>query len=82
MGSPYIPCADSAPGWAITQPHQYASQGTGGFVRGRTEDWPVCLGKRLGLAEGYFLATIKRAGQALEARMLIDRIFDDREGDD
>jgi endonuclease/exonuclease/phosphatase family metal-dependent hydrolase len=27
-------------------------------------------------AEGCFLATIKRSGQALEARMLIDKIFD------
>lgn len=27
-------------------------------------------------AEGYYVASIKRAGQALEARMLIDRIFD------
>lgn len=30
-----------------------------------------------GWAEGYYLAAMKRAGQALEARMLIDRIFDD-----
>lgn len=30
-----------------------------------------------GWAEGYFLAAVKRAGQALEARILIDRIFDD-----
>lgn len=29
-----------------------------------------------GWAEGYYLASIKRAGQALEARMLIDCIFD------
>jgi endonuclease/exonuclease/phosphatase family metal-dependent hydrolase len=29
-----------------------------------------------GWAEGYYLAAMKRAGQALEARMLIDRIFD------
>lgn len=27
-------------------------------------------------AEGYFLAAMKRAGQALEARMAVDRIFD------
>lgn len=27
-------------------------------------------------AEGYYVASMKRAGQALEARMLIDRIFD------
>lgn len=27
-------------------------------------------------AEGYFLASMKRVGQALEARVLIDRIFD------
>jgi endonuclease/exonuclease/phosphatase family metal-dependent hydrolase len=30
-----------------------------------------------GWAEGFFLATLKRAGQALEARLLVDRIFDD-----
>ncbi len=30
-----------------------------------------------GWAEGYFLAAVKRSGQALEARMLIDRLFDD-----
>lgn len=29
-----------------------------------------------GWAEGYFLASIKRAGQALEARLAVDRIFD------
>lgn len=29
-----------------------------------------------GWAEGYFLAVIKRAGQALETRMLVDRLFD------
>lgn len=27
-------------------------------------------------AEGFFLATVKRTGQALEARLLVDRIFD------
>ncbi len=31
-------------------------------------------------AEGYYVASMKRAGQALEARMLIDQIFD-READ-
>lgn len=30
-----------------------------------------------GWAEGFFLATMKRAGQALEARLLIDRLFDE-----
>lgn len=29
-----------------------------------------------GWAEGFFLAAVKRAGQALEARLLIDRLFD------
>lgn len=29
-----------------------------------------------GWAEGYFLAAIKRAGQALEARLSVDRLFD------
>ena len=30
-----------------------------------------------GWAEGYFLADVKRAGQALEARLAVDRIFDE-----
>jgi endonuclease/exonuclease/phosphatase family metal-dependent hydrolase len=30
-----------------------------------------------GWAEGFFLATLKRAGQALEARLLVERLFDD-----
>ena len=30
-----------------------------------------------GWAEGFFLATLKRAGQALEVRLLVDRVFDD-----
>ncbi len=30
-----------------------------------------------GWAEGFFLATVKRAGQALEARLFIERLFDD-----
>lgn len=30
-----------------------------------------------GWAEGHFLATVKAAGQALEARLLIDRLFDE-----
>ena len=30
-----------------------------------------------GWAEGFFLATVKRSGQALEARLLVDRIFDE-----
>lgn len=29
-----------------------------------------------GWAEGFFLADVKRAGQALEARLLVDRLFD------
>jgi endonuclease/exonuclease/phosphatase family metal-dependent hydrolase len=29
-----------------------------------------------GWAEGFFLAAVKRAGQALEARLFVDRIFD------
>jgi endonuclease/exonuclease/phosphatase family metal-dependent hydrolase len=33
-----------------------------------------------GWAEGFFLATVKRSGQALEARLLVDRIFDEEPG--
>ncbi len=33
-----------------------------------------------GWAEGFFLAAMKRAGQALEARLSVDRVFDDAPG--
>ncbi|MHC4875579.1 MAG: endonuclease/exonuclease/phosphatase family protein [Planctomycetota bacterium] len=33
-----------------------------------------------GWAEGYFLSSIKRVGQALETRLIIDRIFDSEPG--
>jgi endonuclease/exonuclease/phosphatase family metal-dependent hydrolase len=33
-----------------------------------------------GWAEGFFLATVKRSGQALEARLLVDRLFDEEPG--
>lgn len=39
---------------------------TGPFAWGTTQSW----------AEGFFLATVKRAGQALEARLFVDRLFD------
>lgn len=39
---------------------------TGPFAWGSTRSW----------AEGFFLATVKRAGQALEARLFVDRLFD------
>lgn len=32
-----------------------------------------------GWAEGYFLSSIKRVGQALETRLVVDRIFDSEE---
>ena len=34
-------------------------------------------GSLAGWAEGYFTATLKRSGQALEARLLVERIFDE-----
>ena len=43
-----------------------AGQKAGPFVWKSTAAW----------AEGFFLAAIKRAGQALEARLLVDRLFD------
>lgn len=46
------------------------------FVPGQKEDsftWKSVPG----WAEGFYLATIKRAGQALEARLAVDRLFDD-----
>jgi endonuclease/exonuclease/phosphatase family metal-dependent hydrolase len=33
-------------------------------------------GSLAGWAEGYFAATLKRSGQALEARLLVERLFD------
>ena len=45
------------------------------YVAGQKEDshtWKTVSG----WAEGSFLATVKRAGQALEARLVIDRLFD------
>ena len=30
-----------------------------------------------GWAEGFFIAAVKRAGQALEARLFIDKLFDE-----
>ena len=49
------------------QASHIAGQKTGPFAWKTVSGW----------AEGYFLATIKQAGQALEARMLVDRLFDD-----
>jgi endonuclease/exonuclease/phosphatase family metal-dependent hydrolase len=37
---------------------------------------PFAWRSSAGWAEGFFLAAIKRAGQALEARLAVDRIFD------
>lgn len=39
---------------------------TGAFAWGSAQAW----------AEGFFLATVKRAGQALETRLVVDRLFD------
>lgn len=45
------------------------------FVAGQKEG-PFVWKSTAGWAEGYFLAAMKRAGQALEARLLVDEIFD------
>lgn len=37
---------------------------------------PFCWKSASGWAEGFYVATMKRSGQALEARLLIDRIFE------
>jgi len=37
---------------------------------------PFAWASVAGWAEGFFLAAVKRAGQALEARLLVDRLFD------
>lgn len=45
-------------------------------AKGRAGRWRTMSG----WAEGMFLASLKRAGQALEARLLIDRLFDSDAG--
>lgn len=45
------------------------------FVPGQKESAFVWK-SAAGWAEGFFLADVKRAGQALEARLLVDRLFD------
>lgn len=46
------------------------------FVPGQKEG-PFAWKTVEGWAEGFFIAAIKRAGQALEARFVVDRIFDE-----
>lgn len=49
------------------------------FIEGQKEDkrtWRTVPG----WAEGFFLAAVKRAGQALEVRMFVDSLFDADEG--
>lgn len=46
------------------------------FVEGQKADSQTWRSMR-GWAEGFFLASMKRAGQALEARLLVDAMFDD-----
>ena len=46
------------------------------FVEGQKADAQTWRSMR-GWAEGFFLASVKRAGQALEARLLVNSIFDD-----
>jgi endonuclease/exonuclease/phosphatase family metal-dependent hydrolase len=45
------------------------------FIEGR-KSGPFSWDSVGGWAEGYFLAAIKRSGQALEARLVIEKIFD------
>ncbi len=45
------------------------------FVPGQKEG-PFTWKSAAGWAEGFYLATMKRAGQALEARFAVDRVFD------
>lgn len=40
------------------------------------KEGPLAWRSVAGWAEGFFLATIKRAGQALEARLLVERLLD------
>jgi endonuclease/exonuclease/phosphatase family metal-dependent hydrolase len=43
----------------------------------RGKEGPFAWKSVAGWAEGFFLATLKRAGQALEARLLVERLLDD-----
>ncbi len=45
------------------------------FLPGGKED-PLTWRTVRGWAEGFFLASVKRAGQALEVRLFVDRLFD------
>lgn len=45
------------------------------FVAGQKED-SATWRSMAGWAEGFFLAAVKRAGQALEVRLLVDELFD------
>lgn len=47
-------------------------------IPGQKED-PYTWKTASGWAEGYFVSSMKRVGQALETRMLIDSIFDEEE---
>lgn len=46
------------------------------FIEGQ-KSGPFVWNSVGGWAEGFFLASVKRSGQALEARMVVERIFDD-----
>lgn len=49
------------------------------FVPGQKAD-PRCWRSVPGWAEGFFLAAVKRAGQALEVRLAVDRLLDQDRG--
>ena len=52
---------------------------SGSFLAGQ-KSAPYVWKSVRGWAEAYYISSIKRAGQALEARLLVDRIFDEDPG--
>ena len=56
---------------------QCASAGTSGRCRAGAESGPFAWKSVSGWAEGFFAAAMKRAGQVLELRLAVERVFDD-----
>lgn len=64
-----------APGWPLHVLNAHFRSRLASFIAGR-KTGPFSWSRAEAWAEGAFLSTIKRNGQALEARLLIDQLFD------
>jgi endonuclease/exonuclease/phosphatase family metal-dependent hydrolase len=62
-------------GWRLDVFNTHLRAPLAAFVPGQKLD-SFAWKSAAGWAEGFYLATMKRAGQALEARLAVDRIFD------